>query len=148
MMMRLLATFVVACLLFGSDAGFGQEVPKRVSLVQLLANPKKFEGALVTVQGFLLMGRHRDLSVHALYLHREDADNLIDNFVLIALSDQMRHDEEQLDRMYVVVTGKFRVVQDVNKSDIATIKDIIDCKVWSDPSRPIGLKNEARTKYK
>jgi hypothetical protein len=44
--------------------------PTRVSMIQLLASPKEFEGRRIAVQGFVQLGNEE----RALYLTREDAE--------------------------------------------------------------------------
>jgi len=142
------ATWVILVFSLFSSSVFAQNTAQHTNLVQLLATPEKFDGALVTVRGFLVMGDHRDLVAHALYLSKDDADNLIGNSVLVVANDQMRRDEEKIDRMYVVLTGRFRVVRGADKSYIGALKDIVDCQVWSDPNRPIALKGITTQKNK
>lgn len=45
--------------------------PTNVSMVQLIANPEKFDGKLIRIIGFLRLEFEGD----ALYLHREDYEN-------------------------------------------------------------------------
>jgi hypothetical protein len=118
-----------------------QDRPLPVALVQLIANPEDFDGKVVTVRGYLLMiGGHGDIGATFLNLSREDADNMLGNAIVVVASDQMRRDEEKIDRMYITLTGHFYAVPTANKSYIPTIKDVVSCAVWSDPNRPIGLK--------
>lgn len=122
----------------------GEAISKRVSLVQLIVTPEKFDGALVTVQGFLVLGVHHDLIASVLYMHKEDADNLLTaNAVLIIPSREMQESREKFNDMYVLLTGSFKAVRSVNGTYVSEIKDIQDCGVWSDPSRPVGLKGNS-----
>lgn len=132
--MRYLVSFVVACTLFASSFAIGQYAPQSVSLIQLIASPEKFEGKPVTVRGFLVAdwSGHDNHGVGVLYLYKEDADNELGNSVLVIPNEQMRRDSEKINHMYVIVTGIFR----------NGIRDVQNCTVLSDPSRPIGLKNK------
>src|SRR3984885_10517237 len=47
--------------------------PLGVTLVQLIANPEKFDGKLIRVIGFLRLAHEGNV----LYLHREDYENAI-----------------------------------------------------------------------
>jgi len=80
MKMRLFGTLALMFSLLASSTGTSQNKPNDVlvSLIELISNPEKFDGKVVTVQGFLALDRRRhDLLAHYLYLHREDADNLL-----------------------------------------------------------------------
>jgi hypothetical protein len=69
-------------------------------LIQLVASPEKFNGKLVLVRGFLLIaGRPHDVVGYILYLHKEDAENNLGNSVVIVPSEQMKRDQEKIDRM-------------------------------------------------
>jgi hypothetical protein len=116
-----------------------QDRPMGVSLVQLIATPEKFDGKTVTVRGYLVsVGGRGDIGAHFLYLNREDAENMLGNAVVVVASDQMRRDEEKVNRMYVTLVGTSHAVLSSNGSSATTIKEIQSCKVWSDPKRPIG----------
>jgi hypothetical protein len=131
---------LLVVLLLTCPSGHVQGAPKYVSPIQLIANPEKFDKTLITVRGFLVMEGHRDVVASALYLHREDAENQLDNSVLVEASDQMRRDEEKIDRIYVTLTGSFRAVPTANSSYIPTISNVRSCTPLSNPTHPIGLK--------
>lgn len=142
---------VIACALSLGVIAYGQTQLRTVSLVEVIARPEKFDGELVALQGFMRFDREPKHGVSvSLYLHQEDADNLIaSNMVLVIPSEQMLRDEEKLDRMYVRITGVFHSIPVSNKdsSHGGVIKDIQSCAMWSDPNRPIGLKGGNR-RYK
>jgi hypothetical protein len=105
----------------------------------LIATPEKFDGKMVTVRGYLeSVGAPHDVFAHFLSLSREDAENRLYNAVVVVASEQMRRDEEKINRMYVTLTGMSRTVRASNGSSITTIKDVQSCTVWSDPKRPKG----------
>jgi|GEM_PF-6633330 len=115
-----------------------------ISLIQLIANPEKFAGKSVTVEGYLRMEhqpQHAPLAI--LYLHEEDANNLLGwNAVQVQPSEGMQREEEKLDRMYVELTGSVHVVQAQGGATQPTIADVQRCVPLSDPSRPRGLKDD------
>jgi hypothetical protein len=124
-----------------SSAGLCQDRPRPISLIQLIANPKKFDGKLVMVRGFLRLYQEKKHGVHAvLYVSQEDAKQLLPNSILVLPSDQMVREKEGIDRKYVILTGLFRVVRAAGE-DLQTggvIKEVQSCAVWSSPNRPIG----------
>jgi hypothetical protein len=98
---------IAGCLL--ALSAFAQESPQqaaKVSLVQLIATPEKFDGKVVAVQGFLDMDREGDL----LYLHQADSENVIlSNAIWIRRTEQMGRDRAKLNMKYVKVVGTFRL---------------------------------------
>ena len=63
---------------------FAQDRSTPVSLIELIAHVEKFDNQLVTVQGFLRITHERKHGVRAnLYLHEEDAKNLLNNYKII-----------------------------------------------------------------
>jgi hypothetical protein len=139
--MKHLFSILLAFSLFAGTSGLGQDRPRLVSLIQLIANPEQFDGTLVSAQGYLVrVGGDHDITAHFLYLHKEDADNQLGNSILVVANDQMRRDQEKIDHMYVRLIGTFRAVPAANGSYAAEISHVQTCIPWSDPSRPIGLK--------
>ena len=59
---------------------------------------------------------------------------------MVVPNEQMRRDVEKIDRMYVQLTGRFLATPTADGSVSAAIKDILAYSVWSDPSHPIGLR--------
>jgi hypothetical protein len=148
--MKLLPTLALLFSLLLGPA-LGQDRPVSVSLIQLIANPDKFDGALVSVRGYLLrMGGNHDIAAHLLFLHKEDAENELGNSVLVVPSDQMRRDQEKILRMYVTLVGTYHLVpvagEDIHTSGV--IKEVRSCIVWSNPNRPIGERQNNDTKPK
>src|SRR5580704_17864684 len=79
--------------------------PLKVSIIQLLATPERFEGKSVVVSGFLRIQQEADL----LYLSKEDYDNVIlSNALWIDVSRDMLKDREKIDLNYVRIVGTFR----------------------------------------
>jgi hypothetical protein len=114
-----------------------QEGPKQVTLIQLIAEPQKFDGQLVTTQGFLrVQGGHHDIVSYSLYLHKEDAQNLLAESILLVPKKQMQRSIEKLEHEYVTVTGRFRVVRTARDSHVAAIRDLLECKLSPDLNDP------------
>jgi hypothetical protein len=142
-----LNSFLLAALWCSPLAGAARAAERPaapVSLIRLIAAPEEFDGKTVTVQGFLVLGEHPEFinQFPALYLHEEDAKNLLaDNSVWVAPSGQMRHDREKIDHMYVRLTGIFRAHRGpVGSSRVGTMTDVESCTPWSDPARPVGAR--------
>jgi len=78
----------------------------RVSLIQLIANPKSWDGKRVQVIGFLRL----EFEGNALYLHREDyLYGITDNAVWISLPSKLTASQrEGLSTRYVICEGVFR----------------------------------------
>src|SRR6266404_9792094 len=69
--MKLIALLgVITVLLLGH---INAQEPTDVTLIQLIANPDKFDGRLIRVIGFLRL----EFEGNVLYLHREDYENAI-----------------------------------------------------------------------
>ncbi len=123
----------------------GQDGAKHANLIELMANPRKFDGTLVTVHGYLVMSESgHDISASFLYLYKEDADNLLDNAILVVPSKDMQSNKDKINRTYVTLTGRFHAVP-AGQGSATSIKEIVSCTVWSDPKHPIGIKQSTRT---
>ena len=105
--MRQHITFVasVACIVAAfASARAGAEMPKDVSMVQLLATPERFDGKLVRVFGFLRLAFEGD----ALYLHREDdTQGLTRNALWVDRTEAMEREQEKLNAHYVLIEATF-----------------------------------------
>jgi hypothetical protein len=149
--MKYLIVVILVCSFLAGAVGSGQEVPRSmtVSLIEILAAPQKYEGKLVTVRGFLLvLGGHHDIAAYSLCLNKDDAENELGNSVLVVPNEQMQRDREKFDRMYVSLTGFVNSVRGADGTYSAVIKDVKECRVWSDPSRPILLNGHGSAKIK
>ena len=147
--MKYIALLIIACLLLAVPSTISQERPLTANVIELLANPEKFNEKSVTVRGFLLiLGGHHDIVSYFLYLHREDAENELENGVSVTPTEQMTKDREKIDRMYVTLTGSVHRVRAANGSYITVIKDIRGCAPWSDPNHPILLKADNKSQNK
>lgn len=78
--------------------------PKDVSMIQLIADPKRFDGQTIRVIGFLRL----EFEGNAVYLHREDFERLIlQNGVWIELTESQQKSSAKLNNGYVIVEGTF-----------------------------------------
>jgi hypothetical protein len=149
--MRYIAILSVVCLFVANTVGTSQErpVPIPARLTELIANPEKFDGKLITVRGFFLVsGRHHDIVAYFLCLSREDAENDLGNSIMVVPNAQMQKGLEKIDRMYVILTGSVHGYHVAGSSQDAVLKDITDYRVWSDPNHPILLKGDDSAKIK
>jgi hypothetical protein len=100
----------IACILFLVAAlpcqiDGQQTAAPRISLVQLIANPEKYDGELVNVVGFLTMGGEGT----GLYLHDADFLNGIDGDALsVDRTKEMYVNKDQLGMNYVLIEGTFQ----------------------------------------
>ena len=128
-----------SCSLLGAVAA-AREEPVPVSVIQLIATPEKFDGKLVSVTGYLVIGQELQTF---LFLHREDAEHALDsNVVRVIPSQEMIRHKEELNDMYVSIVGVFRTTRTVGGWLATEIDDIDSCTVWSDPARPITHKHD------
>ena len=76
-----------------------------MSMIEVIANPERYDGKQVTVTGFLGI----EFESQSLYLHREDYEYyLVKNSLAVDLSD---HPEaNKWDRRYVTIDGTFKAV--------------------------------------
>jgi hypothetical protein len=138
---------ILGCLLLSASGGVSQEQPMAASLIQLIATPEKFEGRLISVRGFLVvLGGEHDIVGYTLYLNQEDDENEVGNQIDVVPNDQMKKDREKIDRMYVILTSTVHGVRAADGTSFAVVRDIRECRPWSDPKHPILLKAESDRK--
>jgi hypothetical protein len=141
--MKRRALVILGCSLLATAVGVSQEPPRALSvgLVELLATPQRYDGKLVSVRAYLLVsGGHHDIAAYFLCLNREDAENQLGNDILVVPDEQMQRNREKFDRMYVAITGSVSVRRAANGAAVVEIRDVKECRVWSDPRHPILLK--------
>ncbi len=116
-----------------------QQHPQRLSLVQLIANPEKYDGKLVSVVGFLSFG---GVDGDGLYLHKVDYDNGIDaNCLAVDRTKQMLREREKLYDNYVLIVGVFRRRElPPDYVSTGTITNIQECRLWSQPDHPFAQR--------
>jgi hypothetical protein len=138
-----LCLFAAASLTLG-QASLSQQ-KSAAGLISILAGPDRFNGKQVTVIGFLLLDHQRKHAASAsLFLHEEDANNLLPNGIGVVPTEQMVREREKIDGMYVILTGTVRVVPAVGPDDarVIVIKDVQSYRVWSNPHRPLLKMND------
>jgi hypothetical protein len=102
--------------------------PTDVTLVQLIANPEKFEGRLIRVIGFLRL----EFEGNVLYLHREDYENaILGDGIWVDVTPAITKQSATINMHYVLLEGVF------NSSDrghmgmwSGTIKQIRRAELW------------------
>ena len=78
--------------------------PVDVTLVQLIANPEKFDGKSIRVIGFLRL----EFEGNELYLHREDYENaILGDGIWVDVTPEMTKQKETLNMHYVLLEGTF-----------------------------------------
>jgi len=101
--MKILASvclILVSC--FGMQTTAAE--PENVTLVQLIANPERFDGKLVRVVGFLRL----EFEGNVLYLHREDYDHaIVGNGIWVDVTPEIIEHKEALQMHYVLLVGIF-----------------------------------------
>jgi hypothetical protein len=76
-----------------------------VSLIQLIANPEKYDGKQVEVIGFLRL----EFEGNALFLHQEDYEHRIcRNAIGIGVTKEMKWHKDDVNMHYVLLVGTFR----------------------------------------
>jgi hypothetical protein len=78
--------------------------PTDVTLVQLIANPEKFDGRLIRVIGFLRL----EFEGNVLYLHREDYEYaILGNGIWVDVTPAITKQRSKLNMNYVLLEGVF-----------------------------------------
>jgi len=128
---------VCALIILASDKSAAiSEVPTDVSIIQLIATPERFDGKLVSLIGFVHIGREQDL----IYLAQDDFNHgIFQNALWFHLSEDMGKDSRNLTGNYVSVVGIFSARHEgpygCPNGGIPTIKRY---RVWSSPQNPTG----------
>jgi hypothetical protein len=101
----ILVTLVLVPLVAGSQPPPSGEEADSISMIQLIANPGKYEGRLIQLVGVAHFGQEEA----ALYLHREDRELLnTTNAVWVGgKAGFTRKDYESLSGAFVIVEGRF-----------------------------------------
>lgn len=112
--------------------------PLSVSMIQLLANPERFDGKRVKVIGFV----HFEVeSISAVYLHREDFEHtLLFNRLGADLRAEIAKGHAAINDHYVLLEGTFRA--DGGGLSSGALVDITSADVWGAGRRgaPTGFK--------
>jgi hypothetical protein len=112
--------------------------PQPVSVIQLIASPEKFDGKLISTEGFIHIGFESDM----LYLGYEDYQHaLLRNAIWFERNPEIQRDREILDINYVGLTGVF-VAKQISFAPFATggITKISKASLVSELKHPITEK--------
>jgi hypothetical protein len=122
-----LLTFGLFCCLLGAAA----ELPQQTSMIQLLANPDKYDGKLVVVYGYLALGERP-----ALYFHKEDLERgIMPDAIWVDSTGPTRTNWQALNLQYVRIVGTFKVGgKEHIYFQVGGLSKISECVVW--PFRP------------
>jgi hypothetical protein len=113
-------SMLLACCLHAASQSDGP-----LSLIQLIANPEKYDGKQVQVVGFLRLEFEGD----ALYLHEDDYKNgIYGNAIGIGVTRESKWSKGDVNMRYVMVVGTFRA----GKSNLhtGTIVKITNVLPW------------------
>jgi len=78
--------------------------PENVTLVQLIADPAKFDRKLIRVIGFLRL----EFEGNVLYLHREDYDHaILGDGIWVEVTPEITKRQKALNMHYVLLEGVF-----------------------------------------
>ena len=106
-----IASVVLCANLSGQVRGYfpkpgPDDTAQDVSLIQLIAQPEKFDGKPIRFIGFLRV----EFEGNAIYLHREDFDHGISsNGVWIDIpTDMTKYQKDEVNMRYVICAGVFR----------------------------------------
>ena len=129
--MRLIAAvcLVVSTLLAGPTKA---AVPIDVTMIQLIANPEKFDGKLIRVIGFLKL----EFEGNVLYLHREDYEYALSDGIWVDVTLEIKKHSNELNMHYVLLEGVFNS-RDRGHMDMwsGTITKIQRAERWIVPER-------------
>lgn len=143
MKMKPILLWLLVCLSVGraKEPAQTENPPAPARMVELLANPERFNGKSVTVIAYLVIGNRGVNADSALCLHREDWENGLQNCIGVVPSQNMHRNWRELNGMYVRITGAI-VTGDPAEPEghWIAIQDVKECEVWSDPDHPRALK--------
>ncbi|MFP5236501.1 MAG: hypothetical protein ACLGSD_11415 [Acidobacteriota bacterium] len=108
--------------------------PQDVSMIQLIANPQRYDGKRVRIIGFL----HLEFEGDSIYLHREDFEfGITKNALWIDVPRDMTPDQiKSVNDNYVICTGTFAAGMHghmgLNSGEVAKITRL---QLWTDKPR-------------
>ena len=126
--------FIGICLLLLTGIpSRAQTEPGRVTLLQLLANPEKYDGKEIQIIGYL----HLEFEGNGLYLHKEDYDHSIGNMIWVDATPDMKKAIKEINDKFVIIRGVFDAKHHGHLGlFLGTLTKITRCDVWSDPKKP------------
>jgi hypothetical protein len=121
-------TATVACNAGGSRASIEPPVTSSVSMVQLIADPKRWHGHPISVEGFLNLEFEGD----ALYLHKEDwKHGLYRDAIWVDVRDSKCTNWGEINRGYVLLEGTFDAYKNGHMGMFGgELKNITRCIAW------------------
>ncbi|HEY6129078.1 MAG TPA: hypothetical protein VIW23_12935 [Candidatus Acidoferrum sp.] len=119
------ALFVTVLFFFCSNVLSQTEIS--ASLIQLIANPEKYDGRQLEVIGFLRLEFEGD----RIYLHEDDYKyNIGDNGIRIGLTKKQRQDFENRNMHYVFLVGTFKAGKGGTSNANGSIVNITKIEIW------------------
>jgi len=133
-MYRALVASSVICLLSAVVAAPSATEASYVSLIQVIANPEKFDGKRLVILGFIDFEREADL----VFPDKLRYDNVIlPDTLWINPTEEMGKNKTMLHLKYVRIDGIFHAgAQRQFRFAVGGMTDIRSCTPWSDPSHP------------
>ncbi len=123
---------VVAATLVSAQMRKGNEIPKGVSLIQLISSPTEYDGKRVLAMGVLSLEKESS----ALCLAYEDyTHSMTYNSVSIQRNKAVEASCDEADGKYVVVEGEFHQPEPKEDST-GHIRNITRCSVWRNVKQP------------
>jgi len=118
------------------------EEPVNVTLVQLIANPEKFDGKLIRVIGFLRL----EFEGNVLYLHREDYENaILGDGIWVDVTPETTKQSKTLNMNYVLLEGIFSSNNPGHMGMWSgAIQKIRRAELWSDVKHPRSVPGLAK----
>ena len=89
-------------------SNYSESEPTDVSLIQLIANPEKYQGKFVRVIGYV----HLEFEGNAIYLHQEDyTRHLSRNGLWLDICDRIRSERHKYSDRYCLIEGTFNALE-------------------------------------
>ena len=128
----LATVFLLLCVSICADA------QQNVTMTQLIANPKTYDGKNIRVIGFLRL----EFEGNVLYGHREDYENaLLGNGIWVDANNEIIKSKKDINLKYVLFEGIFSST-DKGHMDMwsGSLTNITRYMLWSDPKKPVSGK--------
>lgn len=131
---------LLVLLILCSETAVPKQLPPLVSIIQLIANPEKYDGKTITVIGFMTVAFESDM----LYLSHEDFQHaILPNALWFERNPQIMADSEKLDMNYVEVVGTFTTSPlgfGLARPGAGGIKNVSSAVLQSELKHPIAEK--------
>jgi hypothetical protein len=135
--MRKILVLIVLLTICG-PAAVPKQLPPAISIIQLIANPEKYNGQTVTVMGFMTIAFESDM----LYLSYEDYQHaIVPNAVWFERNPHIMADSEKLDLNYVEIIGTFTtdtIGFGLGRPGVGGIKNVTSAVLRSELKHPIA----------